>query len=208
MPKRTARPVLRPGFGSSIRESRGMATISWAPGLRSPVEWDRSGQVFLDHARLLSLERRRTAFLYRSSDLLEVLGLKEAPEFRPQPCKGCFFTGQRLMSGGVDHAVDSRGGAAKAIEIFQGAAVDAGARSDKRPGCRIRASQAEHPMTGVDQFSDDGRTDKACSASHENTHVSFSRLRSGPARSRLVVLTRARWPCSTSDKGFGFNLQI
>jgi hypothetical protein len=48
-----------------------------------------------------------------------------------------------------------------------------GSRRDKGLGCRIRAREAEHLMTGVDQFSDDCGTDEACSAGDKNTHILF-----------------------------------
>jgi hypothetical protein len=46
-----------------------------------------------------------------------------------------------------------------------------GSRRDQRLGARIRARKSEHLMTSVDQFSDDCRTNKACSAGNESTHI-------------------------------------
>src|SRR6266852_29825 len=53
---------------------------------------------------------------------------------------------------GVDHSVGSRCAAAKAFEIFERTAMHVGSRRDKGLGCRIRASEAEHLTTIVDQF--------------------------------------------------------
>jgi hypothetical protein len=74
---------------------------------------------------------------------------------------------------GVDHSVGSRCAAAKAIEIFERTAMYVGSRRDKGFGCRIRASEAEHLMTSVDQFSDDCGTNEARSAGNKNTHILF-----------------------------------
>jgi hypothetical protein len=49
-----------------------------------------------------------------------------------------------------------------------------GAGSGKRPGGRIRASEAEHLMARADEFLNDGRADEACSTRYEYTHVWFS----------------------------------
>src|SRR6266851_2515306 len=75
--------------------------------------------------------------------------------------------------GGVDHAIRSGSSATKAFEIFERTAMYVGSRLEKRFGCCIRASEAEHPMTSVDQFSDDCRTDEACSSGDKNTHILF-----------------------------------
>jgi hypothetical protein len=48
-----------------------------------------------------------------------------------------------------------------------------GSRRDKGLGCRIRASEAEHLMTSIDQFSDDCGADEAGSSSDKNTHILF-----------------------------------
>src|ERR1700687_3111815 len=48
-----------------------------------------------------------------------------------------------------------------------------GSRREKEFACRIRASEAEHLMTSVDQFSDDCGTDEACSSGDKNTHILF-----------------------------------
>jgi hypothetical protein len=74
---------------------------------------------------------------------------------------------------GVNHTVGSRCAAAKAFEIFERTAMYVSSHCNKGLGCRIRASEAEHLMTGVDQFSDDCGTDKACSSSHKNAHIVF-----------------------------------
>jgi hypothetical protein len=71
----------------------------------------------------------------------------------------------------VDHAVGGRRAAAKAFEIFERTAMYAGSRRDKSFGRSIRASEAEHLMTSLNQFSDDGRTYEACSSGDENTHI-------------------------------------
>jgi hypothetical protein len=74
---------------------------------------------------------------------------------------------------GVDHSVGSRCAAAKAFEIFERTAMYGGSRRNKGLGCRIRASEAEHLMTSVDQFSGDCGTDEACSSGDKNTHILF-----------------------------------
>jgi hypothetical protein len=74
---------------------------------------------------------------------------------------------------GVDHSVSSRCAAAKAFEIFERTAMYAGSRRDKGLGCRIGASETEHLMTNVDQLSDDGGTDEACSSGDKNAHILF-----------------------------------
>jgi hypothetical protein len=71
----------------------------------------------------------------------------------------------------MDYTVGNRGAAAKAFEIFERTAMYLGSRREKRLGCRIRASEAEHLMTSVDQFSRNCRTDEACSAGDKNTHI-------------------------------------
>jgi len=52
--------------------------------------------------------------------------------------------------------------------------MDVASRRAKGFGCRIRASEAEHLMTSVDQFSDDCRANEACSAGNKNTHIFIS----------------------------------
>src|SRR5580692_9046861 len=74
---------------------------------------------------------------------------------------------------GVDHSVGSGSAAAKAFEIFERTAMHVGSRGDERFGSRIRAREAEHLMTSVDQLSDDCHTNEARSASDKNTHILF-----------------------------------
>src|ERR1700729_4018772 len=74
---------------------------------------------------------------------------------------------------GVDHAVGSRGATAKAFEIFERTAMHIGSSGDKRLGAFIGARKSEHLMTSIDQFANNGRTDKACSAGNKNTHILF-----------------------------------
>src|SRR5580693_4692441 len=76
--------------------------------------------------------------------------------------------------GRVDHAVRRDRSAAQALEIFQRTAMYVGSRGGKGPGSRLRASQADHLMARGDQFPNNGRTDKTCSTSNENTHHDFS----------------------------------
>jgi hypothetical protein len=74
---------------------------------------------------------------------------------------------------GVDHSVGSPCAAAKALEIFERTAMYVGSRRDKGLGCRIRASEAEHLMTSIEQFSDDCGTDEAGRSGGKNTHILF-----------------------------------
>ena len=46
-----------------------------------------------------------------------------------------------------------------------------GARGEKRLGARIAASQSEHLMARAHEFLNNGRTDKTCSTSDEDTHL-------------------------------------
>jgi hypothetical protein len=73
----------------------------------------------------------------------------------------------------VDHSVGSRCTAAKAFEIFERTAMYAGSRRDQGLGCPIRARKTEHLMTSVNQFSDDCRTNEACSTGDKNTHIHY-----------------------------------
>jgi hypothetical protein len=73
----------------------------------------------------------------------------------------------------VDHSVGCRCADAKAFEIFERTTMYVGSRRDKGFGCRIRAGEAEHLVTSVDQFSDDCGTNEACSSGDKNTHILF-----------------------------------
>jgi hypothetical protein len=72
---------------------------------------------------------------------------------------------------GVDYSVGGGCSDAKAIEIFERTAMYVGSGSVKGLGGRIRASEPEHTMTSVNQFSDDCGTDEACSSGNKNTHI-------------------------------------
>jgi hypothetical protein len=74
---------------------------------------------------------------------------------------------------GVNYSVRSNCAAAKAFEIFERTAMCFGSCRDKGFGCSIRASKAENLMTGINQFSNDCRTDEASSSGDKNTHILF-----------------------------------
>jgi hypothetical protein len=63
----------------------------------------------------------------------------------------------------VHHSVGSLCSDPQACEIFERTAIYIGSPRDKRLGSCIRARKTEHLMTSVDQFSNDCRTNKACS---------------------------------------------
>jgi hypothetical protein len=76
--------------------------------------------------------------------------------------------------GRVDHTIRSDRSAAQALEIFQRTAMYIGSCSGNGRRSRTRASQGEHLMPRVDQFPNNGRTDKTCSTCYEYTHHDFS----------------------------------
>ena len=49
-----------------------------------------------------------------------------------------------------------------------------GTPGDERLGARIRASEPQHLMARIDEFLNNGRTDKAGRPGDENTHHEFS----------------------------------
>ncbi len=69
------------------------------------------------------------------------------------------------------HAIRRGRSTPQAVQVFNIPSMHLGASGDKRLGARIRAREAEHLMTSVDEFPNDGRTDKACSTSNKNTHI-------------------------------------
>ena len=73
----------------------------------------------------------------------------------------------------VNHAIGHRCSAAQAFEVFKIASMHLRASRNKRLGARIRASHAEHLMPGVDEFPNDGRTNKARCSCNKNLHKSL-----------------------------------
>ena len=67
-----------------------------------------------------------------------------------------------MDEGSVDHGIGIGRSAAQALYIFERTALYFRTRGRERSGCSVRASETEHPMTGLDQLSDDGGTYKAC----------------------------------------------
>jgi hypothetical protein len=75
---------------------------------------------------------------------------------------------------GVNHAVRGGGSTPQAVQILEIAAMRLSAGGDKRFGGRVRASETEHLMARVDEFLNNGGTDKTCGAGDEDTHRDFS----------------------------------
>jgi hypothetical protein len=76
-----------------------------------------------------------------------------------------------VVKGGVDHAIGGGCSTAQTVQVFKVASMHLGTSGDKRLGPRIRASKTEHLMARVNEFLNNGRTDKACSAGDENSHL-------------------------------------
>jgi hypothetical protein len=68
---------------------------------------------------------------------------------------------------GVDHGIRRGDSTPEAVEIFNVTAMDfhVGASGGKRLGARIRPCETQHLMTRVDEFENNGRTDKTGSTS-------------------------------------------
>ncbi len=79
-----------------------------------------------------------------------------------------------VNEGRVDHTVRHGRALAQAFEVIKIAAMYLGARGRKRLGAGIRARQAQHLMARVNEFWNDGGTDKAGGAGNKNTHIHFS----------------------------------
>ena len=78
---------------------------------------------------------------------------------------------------------------AEAVQVLQIAAMHLGTGGGERLGAGIRASKAEHLMTGAEEFLNNGRTDKAGGAGDEDTHGSFLCLigSAPPCRRRVAI---------------------
>jgi hypothetical protein len=74
----------------------------------------------------------------------------------------------------VKDSIGCGSSAAKTLQVFQIASMDLGAGSNEGAGPLIAARETEHLVAGVDQFTDCGRTNKACRACDEDTHRSNS----------------------------------
>src|ERR1700733_7474714 len=71
----------------------------------------------------------------------------------------------------MDHALRGGRAAPQTIEVFQRAAMDFCTRGGKRLGRRLRAGEAEHLMSRLDKFPNDGRADEAGGTGHQDTHL-------------------------------------
>jgi hypothetical protein len=60
----------------------------------------------------------------------------------------------------VNDNIRCGGPAAQALNIFEGTAMYFSACRGKRGGSRIRASEAQHLMPGIDEFLNDGGANK------------------------------------------------
>jgi hypothetical protein len=76
--------------------------------------------------------------------------------------------------GGVDHAVRHGRSFAEAFEVGKIAAMHLGAGGRKRLGAGLRAGQAQNLMARAHELWNNGRTDKAGSSGHKDTHILFS----------------------------------
>jgi hypothetical protein len=76
-----------------------------------------------------------------------------------------------VVEGGVDQAVRFRRPAAQTVEVFKIPSVCLGSRGNERAGARIRPRQSEDPMASVDEFRNNGRTDKAGRSGDEYAHA-------------------------------------
>jgi hypothetical protein len=63
---------------------------------------------------------------------------------------------------GMDHGIGRGDSTPQAVQIFNIPAMDSdvGTRGGKRLGARFRPREAEHLMTCVGEFANNGRTDK------------------------------------------------
>jgi len=73
----------------------------------------------------------------------------------------------------VYHAIRGSDSTPQAVQIFNIPPMDLGACGGQRLSARIRAREAEHLMTSVNQLSNDCRTNEACSTGNKNTHTLF-----------------------------------
>ena len=74
----------------------------------------------------------------------------------------------------MDHAVRRRGASPQAVDVLEIASVHLGPGRGERRGRRVRLGEAEHRVARGDEILNDGGTDKATSATNENTHQGLS----------------------------------
>jgi hypothetical protein len=80
-----------------------------------------------------------------------------------------------VIKGGVDDAIrHGRRSAAQTFQVFKITSMHLGSGGIKGLGACLRPRQSEYLMARVDQFPNNGRTDKTCSTSYEYTHHGFS----------------------------------
>ena len=78
-----------------------------------------------------------------------------------------------MVEGGVDHTIGSGSTTAQTFQIIERAAMYGGACRAQRRCSGVRAREAEHLMSGIEQFFDDGCADKPGRAGDEDTHGGF-----------------------------------
>jgi hypothetical protein len=80
----------------------------------------------------------------------------------------------------MDHAIRLGGAATQALQVFESASMYLGAGGGERLGSRIRPRQSEDLMAGVDEFRNDGRTDKAGRAGSPVRNMRMENLQGCP----------------------------
>ena len=91
-----------------------------------------------------------------------------------------------MVEGRVDDGVRLARAVAKAVQIFERAAMNASAHGREHLGAGFGADEAEYFMARCDEFADDGGADKAGRSGHEDAHLKVSngvRRLISPARS-------------------------
>ena len=74
----------------------------------------------------------------------------------------------------VNHPIRLGCSAAQTFRVFKTSSMHLGSRGNERLGAGIGPRQSEHLMTRVDEFRNDGRSDKTRSSCKKHTHAVFS----------------------------------
>jgi hypothetical protein len=95
-----------------------------------------------------------------------------------------------VVEGGVDHAIGSGSTTAQAFQIIERAAMYGGACRAQRRCSGVRAREAEHLMSGIEQFFDDGGADRRAKLDPASFGFPLQRRRT-PGLRREEVAQRA-----------------
>ncbi len=162
--------------------------IGWEISGASSLPRRRAARCTVRHARPGGDERRPAG-----------AGQRRAQGFYDAPIHLANFLELRKVvnEGRVDHAVRHGRALAQAFEVIKIATMHLGPRGRKRLGASLRAGEAQHLVARVNEFWNDGGTDKAGSSGDKDTHVLFS---SWPVQVARFYAKDLDWPCFTRYK--------